>query len=80
MGMSHGKEETYPRLADVLGFCTPQQVTDVAEKIVTTQRDFGDRADRGTRVSSTPSRIVGWTGFAVKSRVAWAMRWPSATV
>ncbi|GIT05582.1 MAG: hypothetical protein CM1200mP29_09930 [Verrucomicrobiota bacterium] len=22
MGMSHGKETTYPRLADVLGFCT----------------------------------------------------------
>ena len=46
MGMSHGKETTFPRLADVLGFCTPGQVTDVAEKIVTTQRDFGDRVDR----------------------------------
>ena len=46
MGMSHGKETTFPRLADVLGFCTPEQVTDVAEKIVTTQRDFGDRVDR----------------------------------
>jgi len=46
MGMSHGKETTYPRLADVLGFCTPDQVVDVAEKIVTTQRDYGDRVDR----------------------------------
>lgn len=46
MGMSHGKEETYPRLADVLAFCTPEQVVDVAEKIVTIQRDYGDRENR----------------------------------
>jgi len=46
MGMSHGKEETYPRLADVLAFCTPEQAVDVAEKIVTIQRDFGDRENR----------------------------------
>ncbi len=46
MGMHHGQEKTYPRLADVLGYCKPEQVVDVAEKIVTVQRDFGDRADR----------------------------------
>ena len=46
MGMTHGEPETYPRLADVLGFCTREQVLDVAEAIVTTQRDFGDRTNR----------------------------------
>ena len=46
MGMNHGQAKTFPRLADVFGFCTPEQVTDVAEKIVTTQRDYGDRTDR----------------------------------
>jgi sulfite reductase (NADPH) hemoprotein beta-component len=46
MGMSHNQLETFPRLADVLGFCTPEQAVDVAEKIVTVQRDFGDRTDR----------------------------------
>ena len=46
MGMNHGQEKTFPRIADTLGFCTPQQVINVAEKIVTTQRDYGDRADR----------------------------------
>jgi len=46
MGTTHGNEETYPRLADPLGFCKPEQVTDVAEKIVTVQRDYGDRKDR----------------------------------
>jgi sulfite reductase (NADPH) hemoprotein beta-component len=46
LGMSHNQLETFPRLADVLGFCTPDQVVEVAEKVVTTQRDFGDRTDR----------------------------------
>ena len=30
MGSTHGVETTYPRLADVIGFCTPEQVVDVA--------------------------------------------------
>lgn len=46
MGVSHGDPETYPRLADVLGFCTPEQVVPVARAIVTIQRDYGDRAER----------------------------------
>lgn len=46
MGMTHGSEETYPRLADVIGFCTVDQVNDVAEKVVLVQRDFGCRTER----------------------------------
>lgn len=46
MGMTHGDEATFPRTADVLGFCTTEQATDVAEKIVTVQRDWGDRTNR----------------------------------
>ncbi len=46
MGASHNNNETYPRLADVIGFCTTEQVVDVAEKVVLVQRDFGDRTDR----------------------------------
>lgn len=46
MGMTHGNEATFPRLADVIGFCTPEQVVDVAEKVVLVQRDYGDRTDR----------------------------------
>jgi len=30
----------------VIGFCSPEQAVDVAEKVVTVQRDFGDRSDR----------------------------------
>jgi sulfite reductase (NADPH) hemoprotein beta-component len=46
MGSTHGNDKTYPRLADVIGFCTVDQVVDVAEKVVLVQRDFGDRTDR----------------------------------
>ncbi|MEI6819572.1 MAG: NADPH-dependent assimilatory sulfite reductase hemoprotein subunit [Verrucomicrobiota bacterium] len=46
MGSTHGNEATYPRIADVIGFCRPDQVVDVAEKVVLVQRDFGDRTDR----------------------------------
>ena len=46
MGMTHGEPDTYPRPGDIIGFCTPDQVNDVAEKIVTVQRDNGDRSDR----------------------------------
>ena len=43
MAMTHGETDTFPRTADVLGFCTPEQAVDVAEKIVTVQRDWGNR-------------------------------------
>lgn len=46
MGATHGDSATYPRLADVLGFCTPGQVVAVSEAIVTIQRDAGDRTER----------------------------------
>ena len=46
MGMSHGEPETFPRTADLLGFCTPEQAVDVAEKVVTVQRDWGNRENR----------------------------------
>ena len=46
MGITHGNEATYPRLAELLGFCQPGQVTEVAEAVVKVQRDHGDRVDR----------------------------------
>jgi sulfite reductase (NADPH) hemoprotein beta-component len=46
MGRSHGNEQTYPRLADVIGFFTPDKIVDVAKAVLTIHRDFGDRTDR----------------------------------
>jgi sulfite reductase (NADPH) hemoprotein beta-component len=46
MGMTHGEPQTYPRTADVMGFCKTKDVLAVAEAVVTVQRDWGDRSDR----------------------------------
>jgi sulfite reductase (NADPH) hemoprotein beta-component len=46
MGMTHGEPDTYPRTADVMGFCLPEDALAVAEAVVTVQRDWGDRANR----------------------------------
>ncbi len=46
MGMTHGEPETYPRTGDVIGFCKPEHAVDVAEAVVTVQRDYGDRSNR----------------------------------
>jgi sulfite reductase (NADPH) hemoprotein beta-component len=46
MGRSHGNVQTYPRLASILGFFTPDKVVEVTKAVLTIHRDFGDRADR----------------------------------
>ena len=46
MGMTHGAESTFPRLADIIGFCTPEKAVDIAEKVVLVQRDYGNRVER----------------------------------
>lgn len=46
MGMTHGNSKTYPRVADVIGFCKPDQAVAVAEAVVKVQRDWGERTDR----------------------------------
>jgi sulfite reductase (NADPH) hemoprotein beta-component len=46
MGMTHGEPDTYPRTADVMGFCTTVDAVKIAEATVTVQRDWGDRKNR----------------------------------
>src|SRR5262249_22132506 len=46
MGMTHGESDTYPRTADVMGFCSTDNAVAIAEAVVTVQRDWGDRANR----------------------------------
>ena len=46
MGMTHGEPETFPRLADVMLFCPPEDAVRVAEAVMTTQRDWGNRSNR----------------------------------
>ncbi|KAG6836777.1 hypothetical protein H0H93_003555 [Arthromyces matolae] len=58
MGVTHGNKKTYPRIGDVVGFCTPEQGRFVAEAIMLTQRDNGNRADRkNARLKYTIDRM-----------------------
>lgn len=46
MGMNHGNVETFPRLADLLGFIPAEKVNAVGKAVLVTQRDHGDRTNR----------------------------------
>jgi sulfite reductase (ferredoxin) len=46
MGRTHNKEETFPRLADPIGYVDKDDVYDLMKAIVATQRDYGDRFNR----------------------------------
>ena len=46
MGLTHNKQDTFARLADIVGFVEPDQAVDVIKAIVTVHRDFGDRTNR----------------------------------
>lgn len=75
MGASHGDPETYPRLADVIGFVTPEQVLKVAEAVLTTQRDFGNREVRKrARLKYTiDDRGLDWFKAEVERRAGFAL-------
>ena len=46
LGRTHNKEETFPRMADAIGYVNKEEVYDLVKAIVATQRDYGDRGDR----------------------------------
>jgi len=72
MGRSHGNEQTYPRLADVLGFISPEKMVDVAKAVLMIHRDFGDRTDRKhARLKYViAERGVDWARAEVEKRAA----------
>lgn len=46
MGCTHSTPGTYPQIAKDIGFIKKTDIRKIAEAVVTTQRDFGDRTDR----------------------------------
>jgi len=46
LGMTHNNPDTFPLLAQPLGYISADKVLDVTEKIVLVQRDHGDRTNR----------------------------------
>jgi sulfite reductase (NADPH) hemoprotein beta-component len=46
MGTTHGNQQTFPRIADALGFVPRERVVDVARAVILAYRDSGDRTNR----------------------------------
>lgn len=80
MGMTYGEPETFPRLGDVIGFCRPEQVIDVAEQVMCIQRDYGDRKDRNhARFKYTiEDRGLDWCRAEIERRLGYALGEPRA--
>ncbi len=70
LGMSHGNAETFPRLADMLGFIAPDHVNAIGKAVLETQRDFGDRTNRKhARLKYTiEDRGIAWFKAEVERR------------
>lgn len=75
MGMTHGNAATHPRLAEVMSFCKPEQVLEVAENVVLVQRDFGDRSNRAhARLKYTiEDRGLDWFRGEVEQRLGYKL-------
>jgi sulfite reductase (ferredoxin) len=71
MGMSHSRpDDTYPLLAQPVGWVPPDEIGQVVEAIVTTQRDFGNRDDRSrARLKYLlEERGIGWLREQIEAR------------
>jgi sulfite reductase (NADPH) hemoprotein beta-component len=78
LSMTHGETSTYPRLADVIGYCPKGKTLQVAEEIVTIQHDFGDRTQRKhARFKYTiEDRGIDWLMFELNRRLGWNLEPP----
>lgn len=76
MGATHGDDTTYPRLGSLIGFVTPEQLIAVAEGVVTTQRDYGNRKERQhARLKYTlDHRGLEWFKAELEQRVGFALQ------
>ncbi|CRK82437.1 assimilatory sulfite reductase (NADPH) hemoprotein subunit [Neobacillus massiliamazoniensis] len=76
MGSTHGDKETYPQLAKVIGFCKPNQILEVAEKIITIQRDYGNRSVRkNARFKYTVDRLgLEVVKEELENRLGWKLQ------
>ena len=75
MGMTHGETDTFPRTADYLGFCTPDQAVAVAAAVMMAQRDHGNRSVRKLARLKYTIEAMGLGGFqsAVEEHLGWAL-------
>ncbi|RDV24020.1 assimilatory sulfite reductase (NADPH) hemoprotein subunit [Alteromonas aestuariivivens] len=63
LAMTHGDTSTYPRKADDFGFIPLEHTLAVAEAVVTTQRDWGNRVNRKNAKTKYTLERVGVENF-----------------
>lgn len=75
MGMTHGDDETYPQLGRVIGFIPTAKVIEVAETVITIQRDYGNRSVRkNARFKYTiDARGLDWVKKELNDRLGWEL-------
>lgn len=73
MGMKHDDLRTYPQVGKVIGFIPKDKAEEVCEKILTIQRDYGDRSDRmQARFKYTVDRKgLDWIKQELNDRLGW---------
>src|SRR5690606_32784147 len=78
MGSTFGLPEAYPRLGEVIGFCLPEQIIEVAEKVMLVQRDNGNRKDRKlSRLKYTiDNHGIGWFKSEVEKYLGYSFQEP----
>src|SRR5207249_6586019 len=82
MGMTHGKTDTYPRLATPLCYATVDEVLPVVETIVTVQRDYGDRQNRkhARMKYVVEERGIAWFRAEVEQRLGHTLQDPRPVI
>lgn len=75
LGMSHGNPDTYPRVADVLGFVPADRLIETARAVLAAYRDSGDRSNRKhARLKYIiAERGVDWFRGEVESRAGFRL-------
>ncbi|GAB3064631.1 assimilatory sulfite reductase (NADPH) hemoprotein subunit [Virgibacillus ainsalahensis] len=73
MGMTHGDTKTYPQISRVIGYIPADKIVEVAEKVITIQRDYGNRSNRkNARFKYTiDARGLGWFKDELNERLGW---------
>lgn len=75
MGMTHGDPATYPQISRSVGFIPAEKAVEVAEKIVTIQRDYGNRTNRkNARFKYTIDKYgLEWFKEELENRLQWKL-------
>ncbi|MBN8866029.1 MAG: NADPH-dependent assimilatory sulfite reductase hemoprotein subunit [Solirubrobacterales bacterium] len=75
MGRTDRAPETYPRLADLIGYVDADQVIPVIDAVMSVQRDFGDRVNRAhARFKYTvDDKGVEWIKAEIENRLGFEL-------